>query len=215
MKGASTASRVFRALVVDDLADARRILGDCLVRVGFDPAYAEDGLAGLDAFEQCQPDLILTDKQMPRLDGIEFVRRIRESSDVPVIMISAFGSISDCEQAMRVGVNRYLEFRRDLDRVGGVACELVGCSARLEAGSTSLPNSLSTLTSPANSAVSVTATQARAFAQEELRRALQRQLVACRGNVAEMARRMGKDRSTVRYHLHRFGMLNTEIVHPS
>jgi len=53
----------------------------------------------------------------------------------------------------------------------------------------------------------VTAAEVRRIARSELEAELARQLVDCRGNLAEVARRMGKDRSTIRYHLRRFGML--------
>jgi len=194
------ATRAWSALVVEDLAEARRILADRLVRVGFDLSYAEDGFAALSAFGRCQPDLILTDRQMPRLDGIGLVRRIREISDVPVVMITASATVSDCEEAMRVGANRYLEFGRDLERVGSVACELVGRAAPASG--------------PAASR-SITATDVRWQAKQELRGELQRLLVECRGNIAEMARRMGKDRSTIRYHLRRLGMLDGGLASPS
>jgi DNA-binding NtrC family response regulator len=139
-----------------------------------------------------QPDLIVTDCQMPRLDGIGLLRQIREFSDVPVIIMTAFASIADCEKAIRLGANRYLQFRRDLDGVGSVACELVG-SSRAERGLTGLPD--------------MTARRARSMAREELRGELEILLLDCRGNIAEMARRMGRDRSTIRYHLSRLGML--------
>ena len=184
------------ALVVDDLPEARRIVGERLIRVGFDLDYAEDGIAALDAFGQSRPDLIVTDRQMPRLDGIGLLRRIREISNVPVLMISAFASISDCEEAMRVGANRYLQFRLDLDRIGSVACDLIGEGA-------TTPDCF-------EARRVMTATEARSIARQELRRELQRLLFECRGNIAEMARRMDKDRSTIRYHLRRLGMLDEE-----
>jgi DNA-binding NtrC family response regulator len=193
------------ALIVDDLADGREILGDRLARAGFAISYAADGLAAFNAFVQNQPDLIVTDSQMPRLNGIGLVRRVREISDVPVVMITAFGSIPDCEEAMRVGADRYLQFRRDLDRVGQVARELVTVRhARKDGNGRS---------NPAHRAM--TANDARLLAQQELRDELQKHLIDCRGNIAEMARRMGKDRSTIRYHLRRLGMLDTEEREPA
>jgi DNA-binding NtrC family response regulator len=193
---ATTTNRSWAALVVDELAESRRMLGDRLVRVGFDLSYAEDGLVALRAFERCSPDVILMGRKVPRLDGVGLVRRIREVSDVPVVMIAVTVSVSDCEEAMRAGANRYLDFGRDLDRVASVACELVARRT------SSLPNLLNRR--------SITAAEARSHAKRELRRELETLLVECRGNIAEMARRMGKDRSTIRYHLRRLGMLDEE-----
>jgi DNA-binding NtrC family response regulator len=193
---ATLTHRSWAALVVDEMAEARRLLGDRLARVGFDLSYAEDGLAALSAIERCPPDVILISRKVPRLDGIELVRRIREISDVPVVMIAVSVSVSDCEEAMRAGANRYLDFGRDMDRVASAARELVGRRT------SSHRNRLSSR--------SITAAEARSHAKRELRRELQGLLVECRGNIAEMARRMGKDRSTIRYHLRRLGMLNEE-----
>lgn len=183
------------ALVVDDLPDARRVVGDRLLRVGFDLCYAEDGFAALSVLGRRRPDLVITDCQMPRLDGIGLLRRIREVSDIPVVMITAFASIPGCEEAIRLGANRYLQFRRDLEVIGPVARELIG-SPSSGYGPPRQP--------------SMTAQRARSLAEEALRGELEGLLVDCRGNIAEMARRMGRDRSTIRYHLRRLGMLGEE-----
>lgn len=190
-----TMTKSWSVLVVDDHAEARGVLADRLVRAGFEPSYAEDGFEALGVFGRNPSDLILTDRRMPGLDGIGLVRRIREISDVPIIMITAFASVSDCEEAMRVGANRYLDYRRDLDRVGSVARELVGRAVCVPGPATSR---------------AITATEVRLQAKLELQRELQSLLVECRGNIAEVARRMGKDRSTIRYHLRRLGMLNEQ-----
>jgi CheY-like chemotaxis protein len=204
------------ALIVDDLAEAREVVGDRLCRVGFSVVYAEDGLDAFDAFVRDEPDLIVTDWQMPRLNGIGLVRRIRQISNVPVVMLTAFGSIPDCEEAMRVGVDRYLQFRRDLDRVGEVACELIrGRVADDDKIRRVLPTPATGVGSLRQaSAGMTTVAEARSLAQQKFREELQRQLLACDGNVAEMGRRMGKDRSTIRYHLRRQGMLELKSSRP-
>jgi DNA-binding NtrC family response regulator len=186
---------VRRALVVDDLEAAREILGRRLAEAGFEIAYAADGLDALGYFVRAEPDLIVTDFQMPRLDGIGLIERVRETSDIPVVMITAFASIPACERAMRAGADRYLQFRPDLDRVASVARELVLLRSDLKR-----PPSLETR---------LTAEEARRAGRRERRDELQRLLVECRGNIAEVARRMGKDRSTIRYHLGRLGLLDS------
>jgi DNA-binding NtrC family response regulator len=206
---------VGRALIVDDLAEAREAVGDRLCRVGFSVAYAEDGLDAFDAFVRDDPNLIVTDRQMPRLNGIGLVRRIRQISNVPVVMLTAFGSIPDCEEAMRVGVDRYLQFRRDLDRVGEVACELIRDSAAIDDKiRRALPTPATGLGRLRQESAGMTVAEARSLAQQKFREELQRQLTDCNGNVAEMARRMGKDRSTIRYHLRRLGMLDVKSSRP-
>ncbi len=194
-----------RALVVDDLAEAREILGASLAKAGFMISYAADGMDAFSAFVRDQPDLIVTDWQMPRLNGLGLVRRVREISNVPVVMITAFGSIPDCEEALRVGADRYLQFRHDLDRVGEVARELVSIKTQTDRVADRRKSVL----------CGVTAAEARSLAQQELRKELQKQLIACGGNIAEMGRRMGRDRSTIRYHLKRMGMLQLEERRPA
>jgi len=201
-----------RALVADDLPGAREIIGDQLCGVGFTVVYAKDGLDAFDLFVREAPGLIVTDWQMPRLNGVGLVRRIREISDVPVVMLTAFGSIRDCEEAMRVGVDRYLQSGRDLQRVGEVARELMRDRiAKAKRGGIANTPSAPELGAGRFSRGGAlwTAAEARSLAQQELRKELQKQLFECRGNVSEMARRMGKDRSTIRYHLRRFGMLES------
>jgi DNA-binding NtrC family response regulator len=216
-----------RVLVVDDPAGARKRVVDRLVAAGFEIAYAKDGLDAIEMFE-CHPvDLVVTDWRMPRLNGLGLVRRLREVSDVPVVMITAFGSIPDCEQAIRVGADRYLEFERDLDRVGEIACELVQC--RIARGPVWIRDGMQAgprerglnAHQPGAEAdplgrhvIWITASEARSLARREFRDELQRHCFECRGNVSEMARRMGKDRSTIRYHLRRFDMLESKSAEP-
>jgi DNA-binding NtrC family response regulator len=190
-----------RALVVDDLEAAREIVGRRLEEAGFAISYASDGLDALGRFARDEPDLVVTDCQMPRLDGIGLIERIRESSNVPVVMVTAFGSIPACEQAMRAGADRYLQLRPDLDRLAGVARELV----TLRSG----------LIRPRSDDLCVTAVEVRRAALRERRDDLQRLLIECRGNIAEMARRMGRDRSTIRYHLRRMGLLVSARCDPT
>jgi len=87
-------------LVVEDNEDVRRVLKLSLESRGYKIAEAADGLAGLAAFESERPDLILFDVLLPKLDGIEALKRLRKSPggrDVPVIMMSAVLQIRDLQ----------------------------------------------------------------------------------------------------------------------
>lgn len=195
-----------RALVVDDLAEGRLVLADRLAAAGFRVDAAEDGLEAYRAFQRDAPDVIVTDAEMPRMNGLALVRRVRAVSDVPIVVITAYASIAHCEEALRIGADRYLQLRRDLDRVGEVARELLAARGRdARAGAARGPGE-----AEAESAdrAAMTAEEARAMARRELRAELERQVVLCRGNIAEIARRMGRDPSTVRYHLARLGLLD-------
>lgn len=79
-------------LVVDDNADARFMLKFVLEAQGFAIICAEDGQAALDLIKSHRPDLVITDIQMPNLDGIELIKALRiqnETRDTPVMIMSA------------------------------------------------------------------------------------------------------------------------------
>src|SRR5438128_227093 len=77
-----------KILVVDDEAQIIRVLRHILNAHGYAVQAAEDGEAALEAFREWQPDLILTDLQMPNVDGLELCRRVRNSSDIPIVVLS-------------------------------------------------------------------------------------------------------------------------------
>jgi CheY-like chemotaxis protein len=84
---------------------------------GYEVEHAIDGVVGYNAAESSPPDLIVTDIQMPRMDGIEMIRRIRKSNPgtrVPIIVMSAYGQrrITD---ALEAGADRIIEKPIDLD----------------------------------------------------------------------------------------------------
>src|SRR3954451_1154753 len=76
-------------LVVDDEADIRTLVRELLERAGHDVVEARDGNEGLQAFFSSRPDLVVLDVSMPGLDGWGTFERIRELSDVPVVMLTA------------------------------------------------------------------------------------------------------------------------------
>lgn len=71
-------------------------------------AEAADGLAALAALKTEDPDLVLLDVMMPRMDGWAVLQRIREESAVPVIMLTARGEVADRVQALRTGADDYV-----------------------------------------------------------------------------------------------------------
>ena len=78
-----------RILVVDDEADIRELLRELLGRAGYDVELAEDGRAGLRALFAAKPDLVVLDVNMPGLDGWQTLERVRDVSEVPVLMLTA------------------------------------------------------------------------------------------------------------------------------
>ena len=79
-------------LVVDDEPDKRLLLAFALENEGYEVHTAVDGVSGLQAVETYQPDLIVTDRSMPAMEGIEFCRQLKldlELARIPVILASA------------------------------------------------------------------------------------------------------------------------------
>src|SRR6266516_2823390 len=97
-----------RVLVVDDEADIRELVRELLGRAGYDVVEAPNGSEALRAFYSQQPDLVILDVQMPVLDGWETLTRIREVSDVPVMMLTARAEELDKVRGLRAGADDYV-----------------------------------------------------------------------------------------------------------
>ena len=97
-----------RVLVVDDEEQFASVVELMLRRESFDVDIANDGLAGLRKAFETKPDLVLLDIMMPRMDGWEMCRRLRDISDIPIIVVSARGRESDIVQALELGADDYL-----------------------------------------------------------------------------------------------------------
>lgn len=98
-------------LVVDDSITVRRVTQRMLQREGFRVAMAADGLQGLERLQEERPAVVLSDIEMPRMDGFDFVRNIRADAsmaDLPVIMITSRIAEKHREHAKELGVNHYL-----------------------------------------------------------------------------------------------------------
>jgi DNA-binding response OmpR family regulator len=97
-----------RVLVVDDEADIRELLRELLGRAGYDVVEAPNGSEALKVFYSQQPDFVILDVQMPLLDGWATLGRIREVSDVPVLMLTARAEELDKVRGLRAGADDYL-----------------------------------------------------------------------------------------------------------
>jgi DNA-binding response OmpR family regulator len=82
-------NRQARILVVDDDTDIRGLLRELLTRAGFEVDEAPDGRTALRRLYEAPPSLVILDVSMPQMDGYETLERIRDLSDVPVIMLTA------------------------------------------------------------------------------------------------------------------------------
>jgi DNA-binding response OmpR family regulator len=97
-----------RILLVDDETNLRHTVGYALRREGHEVATAEDGEKGLEAFRATNPDLVILDLMLPRMDGLAVCRAIRRESDVPVIMLTARDTELDTVVGLEVGADDYL-----------------------------------------------------------------------------------------------------------
>lgn len=96
-------------LIVEDDAATRRLYKFMLTNGGYPVREAEDGVAALEQLAQHHFDLVITDMNMPRMDGMELIQAIRRDyNDVHVILITAFGTPDTEKQARRMGANDYL-----------------------------------------------------------------------------------------------------------
>jgi DNA-binding response OmpR family regulator len=95
-------------LVADDDEDIARLLRDYLEADGHTVLVAGDGRAAVEAVEQRPVDVVLLDVMMPELSGFDVLRRIRQSADVPVLMLSALGDDRDKLRGLGLGADDYI-----------------------------------------------------------------------------------------------------------
>jgi len=97
-----------RMLVVDDDDDIRLLLEPLLSGAGYNVETAQDGRAALRLFHENPTDLVVLDLSMPELDGFETLERLRDLSDVPVILLTARSGEIDKVRGFRAGADDYV-----------------------------------------------------------------------------------------------------------
>ena len=101
--------QVRKLLVIDDDVLVRQSIVAYLEDSGYEVHDEPDGESGIEWFKANQPDLVLTDLRMPDVDGLTILRIVKEyDPDIPVIVISGMGMVSDVAQALRLGAADYL-----------------------------------------------------------------------------------------------------------
>ncbi len=95
-------------LVIDDDPDIRALVSTLLARAGATVTEAADGRSGLREFHALRPDLVVLDVQMPELDGWAVLERIRDLSDVPVLMLTASGQELERVRGLQGGADDYV-----------------------------------------------------------------------------------------------------------
>ncbi|HZD56182.1 MAG TPA: response regulator transcription factor [Anaerolineales bacterium] len=95
-------------LVIDDDATLLGLLAQHLSRAAYHVITAMSGTTGLQMFQEHRPDLVILDVMMPKMNGWAVCERIRETSDVPIIMLTAKGEEQDRLRGFRLGVDDYV-----------------------------------------------------------------------------------------------------------
>jgi two-component system chemotaxis response regulator CheY len=99
-----------RVLIIDDAEYARDILKKILLSGGYEVAgEAGDGVAGVSEFSRTNPDIVIVDMVMPKLNGLETIRAIKKiNPDAKILVISADGQAAHIEEAVKAGALSYI-----------------------------------------------------------------------------------------------------------
>jgi len=115
-----------RILVADDEPNLRRVLSAILTRQGYDVVQAQDGA---EAVSKADDDIavVITDLRMPEMDGMQVLRHVSEKHPtIPVIMITAFGSVDNAVEAVKSGAFDYIEKPFEQDQIRQIVAKAVG-----------------------------------------------------------------------------------------
>jgi len=97
-----------RILVVEDEPTVAEVVDRYLRRDGYDVSVCHDGLNAMDEYDRFQPDLVVLDLMLPRMDGMEVCRRIRSRASTPIIMLTARGDEVDKLVGLEIGADDYI-----------------------------------------------------------------------------------------------------------
>ncbi len=100
-----------RILIADDSPTIRKFVTLSLKMNGFDILAAQDGMEALELLPSNKVDLIITDLNMPNLDGFEFIKSVRENEqykEIPIIILSSLDRKDDIERGLKIGADSYL-----------------------------------------------------------------------------------------------------------
>ncbi len=98
-----------RILLIEDDPSIREVTAIGLRAAGFEVDTAPDGMAGLEKWRTGQPDLVLLDVMLPRMDGLEVAREIRRESTTPIVMLTARGDTIDVVVGLEAGADDYVK----------------------------------------------------------------------------------------------------------
>jgi two-component system cell cycle response regulator DivK len=115
-------------LIVDDNPSNLKLLRVLLMAEGFEVRASKDASSCLDALQDFRPALILTDIQMPGMDGLELTRRLKskpETMDIPVVAITAYAMSGDQQKAEEAGCDAYVSKPIDTRSLPGLLRQII------------------------------------------------------------------------------------------
>lgn len=118
-----------KILVVDDDPDIRKILDDRLDALGYTVVTAENGQEALEKVNQEEPDLMFLDLQMPQMNGLQVLKRLKDYPELAVIIITAFGTIEKAVEAMKEGAFDFITKPFSPDHLDLVIKKALDCRA--------------------------------------------------------------------------------------
>jgi two-component system KDP operon response regulator KdpE len=131
--------RPARILVIDDDANLLRLLSESLEGAGYEVLASSNGLDGIKQLYTSRPELVILDVMMPRMDGWETLTRIREMSDVPVIMLTARDAEVDRLRGFELGSDDYVTKPFSLAELNARARAILTRAAKAQADGTPPP----------------------------------------------------------------------------
>jgi two-component system chemotaxis response regulator CheY len=118
-------------LIVDDSPTVRKFVSVSLSMQGFSVVAACDGMDALEKLPQKKFDLVITDLNMPNMDGFDLIRHLRENpeyKDLPVVILTSLSDEANREEGARLGVASYLVKPFSLEKVQYEVSKYVGCT---------------------------------------------------------------------------------------
>ena len=131
-----------RILIVDDNEDAASMMADGLASAGYVTRVELDGPRGLAAAVEFRPQVALLDIGLPRMDGYELARQLRQqpqSSNIKLVAITGYGQLADRDRALRAGFHHHLTKPVDMARVRTLVCQLLQPTETSASSSISAP----------------------------------------------------------------------------
>lgn len=115
-----------KILVVDNEKDTCNTLGEILAEEGYQTFSALSGRSALSKVKKQKPDVVLLDIKMPRMDGVEVLRKIKKiDENIAVVMITAYGALDTAREAMRLGAFDYVTKPFDMNLIKAVIRDAV------------------------------------------------------------------------------------------